>query len=194
MAFTMPVWKSIKRLALALGLILVATPAIAQPGEFSVDEINPRVEDNLLAVDARIEYALGDTVIEALENGVELVITQTLRLERKRWWWSNATVINQQRRYRLQYHAISRRYVLTRLANGDSRSFRNLDSLLARLGNIEAWPVIHDDQLNASGHYDVVLMTQLELDTLPRLLRTVALVNADWKLRSPSVSHSVVLP
>lgn len=194
MAFTMPVWKSIKRLALALGLILVATQAIAQPGEFSVDEINPRVEDNLLAVDARIEYALGDTVIEALENGVELVITQTLRLERKRWWWSNATVINQQRRYRLQYHAISRRYVLTRLANGDSRSFRNLDSLLARLGNIEAWPVIHDDQLNASGHYDVVLMTQLELDTLPRLLRTVALVNADWKLRSPSVSHSVVLP
>ncbi len=184
MAFTMPVWKNTKRWCVALGLCLVATVAFAQTGNFRVADLSSERGDNLLSVDARIEYTLSQKAGEALENGVALVITQTLRLERLRWWWRNAHVVTHQRDYRLQYHAISRRYVLTRMSTGKSRSFRSLDALLVRLGNIEAWPVISTDRLQATRGYRLRLITALDIDALPRLLRTMAYVDAQWQLRS----------
>ncbi|AGY91085.1 hypothetical protein SPICUR_00280 [Spiribacter curvatus] len=170
-----------------LVLVSVATEASA----FSVASFESRFDDQLLVVDARIDYSLSSTAIEALENGVDLVIVQRLGLERPRWWWRDVEVADQQRRYRLAYHAISRRYVLNRLASGESRSFRTLNALLMRLGEIEAWPVIGRDRLDPAHDYRLSLDTRLEVDALPRLLRTVAWTNADWQLSSETQSLEV---
>jgi len=190
----MPVCKSVKRSLVGFGLLLVVGAAVAQTGGFRVSEVGAEAEDGLLMVNARVDYALGATVTEALENGVALVISQTAHLERARWWWRNALVVDQQRRYRLQYHAMSRRYVLTRLSNGESRSFRSLDALLARLGNVEGWPLLPRDQLTTGTDYRVGFVSALELEALPRLLRTVALVDSQWKLRSQTLEQAVTLP
>ncbi len=194
MAFTMPVCKSVKRSLVGFGLLLAVGAVMAQSGGFRVSEVGATVEEGLLSLNARVDYALGATVTEALENGVSLVISQTAHLERARWWWRNALVVDQQRRYRLQYHAMSRRYVLTRLSNGESRSFRSLDALLARLGNVEGWPLLPRDQLNPRTNYRVGFVSALELEALPRLLRTVALVDSEWKLRSQVLEQAVTLP
>ncbi len=184
MAFTMPAWKNAERTAIGLTLLLMAMSAFAQTGGFGVSELDIRVEDQLVLADARIDYALSTTAAEALENGVALVIVQRLRLQTARWWWGDAVVVSQQRRYRLQYHAISRRYVLTRLESGESRSYRSLDALLLRLGRIQAWPVVRLDRLDEGEDYRLRLDTGLEVDELPRLLRMVAWINPDWRLRS----------
>ena len=194
MAFTMPVCKSVKRSLVGFGLLLAVGAVMAQSGGFRVSEVGATVDEGLLNLNARVDYTLGATVTEALENGVSLVISQTAHLERARWWWRNALVVDQQRRYRLQYHAMSRRYVLTRLSNGESRSFRSLDALLARLGNVEGWPLLPRDQLNPRTNYRVGFVSALELEALPRLLRTVALVDSEWKLRSQVLEQAVTLP
>ena len=190
MAFTMPVWKSARhRAATLIALLWLATAGAAvEAAAFSITTFESRFDARLLVADARIDYALSGTAIEALESGVDLVITQHLRLERSRWWWRDVRVIDQQRRYRLAYHAISRRYVLNRLASGDSRSFRSLDALLMRLGEIEGWPVIKRDRLEPDQDYLLSLDSRLEVDALPRLLRTVAWTTADWQLRSETQS------
>ena len=184
MASTMPAWKNTERTAIGLTLLLMAMAAFAQTGGFRISELDIRVEDQLVLADARIEYALSTTAAEALENGVALVIVQRLRLQTARWWWGDAVVVSQQRRYRLQYHAISRRYVLTRLESGESRSYRSLDALLLRLGRVQAWPVVRLDRLDEGKDYRLRLDTGLEVDELPRLLRMVAWINPDWRLRS----------
>jgi hypothetical protein len=194
MAFIMPVCKSVKPSVVGLVLLFISAAVMAQSGEFRVTEVATQVDDGLLSVNARLEYALGPTVSEALENGVALVINQTASLERVRWWWRNAVLVNQQRRYRLQYHAMSRRYVLTRLSNGESRSFRSLDALLARLGHVEGWPLLPREQMSADGRYRVGFASNLELEALPRLLRTVALVDSDWKLSAEALKQPVTLP
>jgi len=99
MAFIMPVCKSVKPSVLGLVLLFISAAVIAQSGAFRVTEVAAQVDDGLLSVNARLEYALGPTVSEALENGVALVINQTASLERVRWWWRNAVLVNQQRRY-----------------------------------------------------------------------------------------------
>ena len=184
MAFTMPAWKNADRIALALIMLLLAMTAAAQTDGFRVTEFDVRLEDQLLYADARIDYTLSRTATEALENGVALVVVQRLGLQRERWWWRDALVVSQQRRYRLQYHAISRRYVLTRIASGESRSFRSLDALLLRLGRVEAWPVVRLDRLNEAHDYRLRLDTALVVEALPRLLRMVAWINPEWQLRS----------
>ncbi len=165
-------------------MLLLATAAGAQSGGFEVNALEGRFDAGLLLADARIDYRLSSTAREALENGVPLTIAQDLRLERPRWWWRNARVVAHERRYRLQYHAMSRRYVLTWLATGESRSYRSLDALTARLGRIEGWPVVRQERLNADRRYRLMLSTALEVEALPRLLRTVAYVEAGWQLAS----------
>lgn len=191
MASTMPAWKNADRIALGLGLLLLAAAAVAQTGGFRIGALDVRLDDQLMVADARIDYTLSATAIQALENGVALVVAQRLRLERARWWWRDAVVVSQQRRYRLQYHAISRRYVLTRLASGESRSYQSLDALLLRLGRVEAWPVVRVDRLDDGEDYRLVLDTELARDALPRLLRMVAWINPEWQLRSEPRSRRV---
>ena len=193
MAFTMPAWKSARRrpATLVALLWLAAASAVVEAADFSIATFESRFSDRLLVADARIDYSLSGTATEALESGVDLVIVQSLVLERPRWWWRDIQMVDQQRRYRLAYHAISRRYVLNRLASGESRSFRSLDALLMRLGEIGAWPVIQRDRLDPEHDYRLSLDTRLEVDALPRLLRTVAWTSADWQLRSETQSIEV---
>ena len=184
MASTMPVLKSFDWRALTLLLLSVATVVGAQSGGFRVAALEARFDSGLLLAEARIDYRLSDTVREALENGVPIVIEQALQLERRRWWWRAERVVAHERRYRLQYHAMSRRYVLTWIDTGESRSYRSLDALLARLGRIDAWPVARRERVLTDHADQLALSSALDIDALPRLLRTVALVDSDWRLRS----------
>lgn len=193
MASTMPVWTSANpRVAALAALLCLAVAGNSPPAAgFSVAALEQRFDNGLLVVDGRIDYSLTATATEALENGVDLVISQRLSLERPRWWWRDVEVVSQQRRYRLAYHAMSRRYVLNRLASGESRSYRSLDALLTRLGTIEAWPVIGRDRLDDQQTYRLRFETELDVEALPRLLRTVAWASDDWQLRSEPATLEV---
>lgn len=184
MAFIMRVLKSTEWWWAGVAILVALLVGNAQAQAFEVDDLSSRVEGELLTADARIDYDLSETAIEALENGVPLVIRQNLVLERPRWWWRNVQIASRERAYRLQYHAMSRRYVLTWLASGESRSYRSLDALLAILGRIEGWPVVRSARLDSDRNYRLGLKTALDLDALPRLLRTVAYVDSDWQLAS----------
>ena len=173
---------ALQRLVMACALCLLAGPAVSS-GDFRVDDMTPRVEGGLLSINAQLSYRLSDKADQALSNGLPLMIRQTLRVERKRWWWFNAVVVTQQRDYRIQFHALSRRYVLTRVQTGASRSFRDRRALLSALGRVEDWPVMQASEAQALGPMQLRLTTRLARDTLPRALRMAAWLDADWQLR-----------
>lgn len=178
---------ALRRLRLGLlGLLLVAGPALADDGAFTVRDGELSRRDGIYYLDARLDYRLSDAADEALENGVPLVIVQEVQVTRERlwgWWWDDV-VAALTRRHRLQYHALSRRYVSTDLNTGDSRSFRTLTALLSDLGRIEALPLTDAERLQGSGPYSVRLRTRLDVDALPRPLRTVAYIADAWALES----------
>ena len=184
MAFTMPVLKNAKRWPLALVAMLCFGMALPSAAAFQVQSLEARFEDGLVIADARLRYALSEPARDALENGVPLVIEQRLVIERPRWWWRNIRVVERERRYQLQYHAMSRRFVLTWIGTGESRSFRSLDALLEELGRVESWPLVRSERLDAEQVYQLAMETTLDLEALPRLLRTVTLTDGDWQLGS----------
>jgi len=179
-----PCWRVLR--AGLLGLLLAGGTPAAADGEFAVREGTLEERDGVFYLDARLDYRLSDAAREALENGVPLVVAQEVQVTRQQlwgWWW-DAVVAELTRRHRLQYHALSRRYVLTDLNTGDSRSFRTLRALLPDLGRIDALPVIDADRLQAGERYHVRLRTRLDVEALPRPLRTVAYIASAWELES----------
>ena len=173
---------ALQRLVMVCVFCALAGPAVSA-GDFRVDHITPRFEGGLLLVNAQLSYRLSDKADQALSNGLPLIIRQNLRVERKRRWWFNAVVVTHQRDYRIQFHALSRRYVLTRLQTGASRSFRDREALLNALGRVEDWPVVQASEIQALGPIQLRLRTKLARDELPRALRMAAWLDADWQLR-----------
>ncbi|WP_153719384.1 DUF4390 domain-containing protein [Spiribacter salilacus] len=175
-------WAVLQRFMLGCVVWALAGTALSS-GDFRVDNIVPRFEAELLSMDAQLTYRLSEKADQALTNGLPLEIQQTLQVQRKRKWWFNAAVVTQQRHYRIQFHALSRRYVLTRLETGASRSFRDRQALLSALGRIEGWPVMRESAVQALGPIQLRLTTKLVRDALPRVLRMAAWLDADWQLR-----------
>lgn len=177
-----------RRSLLALLLVLVTTLAsAAADGEFRIRTGTISLHEGVYYLDAEVEYHLGEAAQEALDNGVPLYVELEIKVIRPRWWswgWWDEVVAELTQRYRLQYHALSQRYVLTALNSGETRSFRRLSAMLAELGKIRALPVIDAELLQASQKYQVRARARLDLDALPRPLRTVIYLSPEWRLVS----------
>jgi hypothetical protein len=97
------------------------------------------------------------------------------------WNEDVATLIQ---RYRVRYHALSGRYVLTNLNSGESRSFAQEAAVMDALGAVDSLPLIDKRLLDSGATYDIRLLAQLDLEELPPPLKTMAIVSSDWRLSS----------
>ncbi|WP_018718083.1 DUF4390 domain-containing protein [Arhodomonas aquaeolei] len=172
---------------LALALVCAALPAAAPAADGHVriraGELNER--DGVWYLDARIDYRLSDAAREALRNGVPLQVRLDVEVLRSTWWglWE-ATLVSRSHRYRLQYHALSERYVLLPLDEGEPRSFRTLDRLLETAGDIRDVTVVRVARLESGVRYTVAARAALDTDALPRPLRSMAYLSPEWQLES----------
>lgn len=172
-------------------LVLIGAQPLWANAPVHVRDGDVRLVDGVYVLDAQIEYRLSGAAEEALDSGVPLVILLEIEVERTRWWWWNAEVARLEQRYRLRYHALAERYVLTALNSGESRSFRNLHVLLEELGTVEGLPVIDAGLLDDDENYRVRLRAGVDLDALPLPLRTVAYISPAWSLTSEWRSWSL---
>lgn len=170
---------------LAMLLILVSMHAHAsEDGAFRIRTGTISLHNGVYYLNARVDYRLSHAAREALDNGVPLYVDLEIKVIRPRWWWWDEVVAELTQRYRLQYHALSQRYVLTAINSGESRSFHHLRAMLAELGKIQDLPVIDAELLDSEQHYLVRARVSLDLDSLPRPLRTVIYLSPQWRLIS----------
>lgn len=165
------------------GLLLVLISAAWATG-FTVVKADTRLEGNVHRLDARIDYDLSETVIDALDNGVPLTLQLQMEVWRKRDWLWDEVVASIQQRFRLEYHALARQYLVTNLNNGELRSFSSRQSAIDHLGRLDDFPLLDNSLLDPTGSYYGRLRTRLDIESLPAPLRPVAYLSADWRLTS----------
>lgn len=173
-------------LALALSLCVLPLAALAQEQgpAFRVVDGSVSMDENVVYLDARIDLDLSEEAKRALKNGVPLTIELEIGVTRPRWWWFAEDVASLIQRYRIRYHALSGRYVLTSLNSGESRSYNSRSALLSRLGRVQELPLLDRSLLEPDETYEVGLRARLDLDALPRPLRAGAYVSPQWRLVS----------
>ncbi len=167
---------------LFFGQFIIATNLRADGIE--IDQTETYLQDDTYYLNASIDYKFSKEAIEALEHGISLYINIEIKTEKERAFIWNKNVSKSVIRYRLDYHPLSQRYLLTELSRFTRKDFRQLSSALNSLGKISGWPLLKQEELFEKGIYHTSLRAKLDLESLPAPLIPIAFISSKWRLTS----------
>jgi len=140
--------------------------------------------EGVYRVGAKISFTLNDTLQQALHNGVPLVLELRIEVvEEREWLWPDL-VAQLRQRFGLEYHALTRRYLVKNYSTGAQYSFRDMEKALEYIGNVYDLPLIDANLLQAENTYWVRMRADLDIESLPTPVRLWAYLGSDWSLES----------
>ncbi|HTT08823.1 MAG TPA: DUF4390 domain-containing protein [Gammaproteobacteria bacterium] len=170
-------------LPLAWQIALPAT-ARAEPG-IVVEAASARVEHDIYLVDARLRYELSEEARQALESGIPLTFTVEVEFRERRSYLWDPVVADSRHFLRLEYHVLSRSYLVSDLTIKTRQSFPQLQEALDALGTIHNMAVVERNLLDPNASYQARLSARLEIESLPAPLRPAAYFQSAWRIKSP---------
>jgi hypothetical protein len=185
MAFITHLYISRGSLVLALLFWLgVGLAPSAHARGFTIRSVSTHLQDKVYLLDANIDYKFSDAALEALRNGVPLIVLLDIKVEQERSWWLNKTVAELQQGYLLLYHALTEKYIVNNLNSGAQDNYEQLSAALNALGKVKDLPILDAQLTNKGERYLVRLRTRLDLESLPAPMRPLAYISSDWRLES----------
>jgi hypothetical protein len=165
--------------------LLLAAPAHA--ANFSVKTVQSYITERVLHVNARLDLPLNSAIEEALGKGIPIDVVIEINMLKHRWWWRNLLITDQKLRRRIQFHALSRQYLVSGLRENDaSESFGSLSQALAHAGTLDDFTMTltAKKDINPNARYLLQLRAHLDIETLPTLMRPLAYATPAWRLNT----------
>jgi hypothetical protein len=159
---------------------------------FDITEVKVKLVDKVYYLNARIDFELSDKVLEVMHKGVPIVVVLDIEFQRSRKLLWNDDIAQLVQRYQLDYHALTRQYLVTNLNSGSQHSFPTLEVALALLGTVVDLPVLDKQLLEKDGQYVGSMRASVDVAELPTPLRLRAYFSSDWHLSSEW--YSWILP
>jgi hypothetical protein len=169
---------------LAVTLLFVAH---ADAANFSVKTAQSYLNERLLHVNARLDLPLNSAIEEALGKGIPIDVVIEINMLKHRWWWRNLLITDQKLRRRIQFHALSRQYLVSGLHEQDpSESFGSLSQALAHAGTLDDFTMYltAKKDIVANARYLLQLRAHLDIEALPTLMRPLAYATPAWRLNT----------
>ncbi|WP_156782577.1 DUF4390 domain-containing protein [Acidihalobacter yilgarnensis] len=174
----------LRGVGMTLGLMactLILPVAHADSADFAITSARTYQVYSVYYLDAIADIPLDATLRNALTNGVSVVIAYDVRVVRSRGWWFDDTVATLTQRYRLRYHALSRRYLVDNLNTGISRSFSRLGEAQADIARLQRLPLLDQTLLGKGQRYEVDLKVRVDTGDYPLPLRVRAFLEGAWR-------------
>ena len=165
-----------------IGQLVVLDVADADDSQFVIRDAKMSMDRGVYLLDADIDYKLSGPMTEALLNGIPLVFNLEIEVFELNDWWLNSTIANLNQVYQLEFHALSRQYVVENLNTGVQEAFPDLGSALRHLGTVVKLPIIDSALLDASEKHEFKIRASLDIDALPLPLRVRAYIFSEWQL------------
>ena len=160
-------------------------PAHAEPG-IAIDTASARIEHDIYLVDARLRYELSEEARQALDNGIALTFAVEVEFREQRAYLWDPVAADGRHWFRLEYHALSRSYLVSNLTTKTRQSFPQLQEALDALGTVHNMAVVERNRVDANAHYQARLSARLDIESLPAPLRPAAYFQSAWRIKSPS--------
>lgn len=172
-------------MALLIGLSAAApNAAAAEAPQFVVRSAGTVLIDKVYHLNAKIDYQFSDEALDALDNGVPLVVELAIEIERSRDYVWNETVASLRQRYQLAYEALTQRYVVTNLNSGEDNYYPNRAASISALGDVDNLPILDAGLLSPDQNYIVNLQASLDLEALPVPMRVIGYFSSNWRIAS----------
>ena len=152
--------------------------------ESRVIDVHAEIREGSVFLDADLAVRLDDEVLEALRNSIALNLLVEAELVEPREWLWDRRLLGGERALRLEYHALSRTWMVTDLNARETHTFSNLSGAVESLSRIRAWRLGPSEALANRGRVLGKLRVRLDVNKLPLPLRVPALLREDWDLGS----------
>jgi hypothetical protein len=190
--------------AVFLALMLGAPGASVAQTVTEVSQLRvERAEDELL-VSAQVLFDLPSAVEDALLKGVAMYFAVEAEILRERWYWYDRRVTLAERRLRLAYMPLTRRWRLNVTSGVGSennvglalnQNFDTLSQALASVKRVSGWKIADAGDIEPGGKYKLELRFRLDLSQLPRPFQIGAIGKDDWDIATsmsmPLSSHTL---
>lgn len=170
--------------AVLLLCILCFAAGSAWAGDITVRSADSEVINQMHVINAEVTFEFSDDALEAMRSGVALIIDVDFRIKQRRRYMWDPDVQYLSRRYRIERHALTNRYVITDLVTDDRRIHDSIEAAVRDLGRIRAVPVFEVSDLDASRNYRIGIRARLDLESLPAPLRPIAYISPSWRMSS----------
>lgn len=162
--------------------LLSSVPAWAR--ETRILDARTLLVDGVYRLGAHVDFDFNDTLNDALHNGVPLLIELRIEVLRDREWLWPEMIAELRQRFKLEFHALSRRYLVKNFSTGGQHSFATLNEALNYIGNIYDLPLIDAQLLDPDETYLVRMRADIDVEALPTPVRLWAYLGSEWSLKS----------
>jgi hypothetical protein len=169
-------------LLLALTCLFTVNPSWAR--ETRIIDTRTLLVDGVYRLGAHVDFDFNDTLNDALHNGVPLLIELRIEVLRDREWLWPEMIAELRQRFKLEFHALSRRYLVKNFSTGGQLSFATLDGALNDIGNVYDLPLIDAQLLSPEQKYLVRMRADIDVEALPTPVRLWAYLGSEWSLKS----------
>ena len=170
----------------AFATLLLIQPLRAEglAGRFEVRSADLELKEGVYHLNARIDLPISEAVRRGLVEGVPLTLEVDLDIERKRQLLPNSRVAELTQRYRLQYNAVSARYILRNENSGQQESLGTVDEAIAHLSEVHSLPALDKALIAADRRYEGRVKAKIDFGTVPFTLRLLMFWVSDWHRES----------
>ena len=182
--------RNLLRLVCLAGAVF-ATLLLTQPlsaeglaGRFEVRSADLELKEGVYHLNARIDLPISEAVRRGLVEGVPLTLEVDLDIERVRQLLPNSRVAELTQRYRLQYNAVSARYILRNENSGQQESLGTVDEAIAHLSEVHSLPALDKALIAADRRYEGRVKAKIDFGTVPFTLRLLMFWVSDWHRES----------
>jgi len=164
----------------------------ALDGELEIRSAYAVPSHGTVLLSAHVLYPQSEPISAALRDGVTLSFDLEVMVSRHRRLWFDADAVDLTRRRELSYHAISERFLLRDVEAKTQESFPTLAAALARLGQVEEWPIAVDAQLQGDTEWQIRLRAGVRRGHMPDALRALMFWTDGWHRTSDWYSWTLV--
>ena len=177
-------------LALAAAMPLCADDPLE--GELEIRSAYAVPSHGVIMLTARVVYPQNELLSASLKDGVTLSFDLECVVSRHRRLWFDAAAVDLLRHWELSYHVVTDRYLLRDADGGAQESFPTLDAALARLGEVDEWPIAVDSQLRSDEQWQVALRAGIRRGHMPDALRALMFWSDAWHRSSEWYTWTLV--
>jgi hypothetical protein len=153
-------------------------------GEFVIRNATSKLVGDVFVISAEIDYQFSEVALEALENGVPLLVDVHVQVRRQGAWIWEKDIVDRHFQKQIRYLPLSATYEVITQSGSKKTQFISRDAALSALGSIDEYPVVKASQLKENETYEMEIKTVLDIEALPVPLRPKAYMSPEWKLSS----------
>ena len=181
--------------AVAIMALMMAGGARAEDpldGELEIRAAYAVPSHGVIVLSARVTYPQSELLSASLKDGITLTFDLECTISRHRRLWFDAVAANLVRRSELSYQVVTGRYLLRDADGGAQESFPSLAAALARLGQVEEWPIAVDSQLRSDEQWQIALRAGVRRGHMPDALRMLMFWSDAWHRTSDWYTWTLV--